>query len=124
VNKVALEGRLGKDVEIRFTRDGKSVANVTLATSNDYQDKSTKEWIKKPASWHNLVAFGKDAENLAGYKKGDKLKVEGKITYDDWTDKSGAKRQTTKIVCFGIVGVDGPKESAPEPQTEEDSVPF
>lgn len=123
MNKVQLEGRLGKDPEIKFMPSGKAVASVSLATSNDYKDKSSGEWITKPASWHNLVAFGTDADALAGYRKGDKLKVEGKIQYEEWTDKAGAKRLTTKIVCFGIVAADGPKEVAPEPLPDDD-VPF
>jgi len=127
MNKVQLEGRLGKDPEIRFDKNGKPIGSVTLATSNDYKPKGSDEWVKKPASWHNLVAFSKDAEALGTYRKGDKLAVEGKITYDEWTDKEGKKRLTTKIVCFGIQAKDQqpePHQDGPLPDDDPDNVPF
>ena len=121
MNKVMLEGYIGRDPEIKFLVNGSSVANTTLATSNDYKPKGSGDWVKKPASWHNIVAFGKDAEALCTYIKGDKLAVEGKISYEEWTDKDGNKRTTTKIVCFGIVPKEGKTD---EKNVTDDQVPF
>lgn len=114
MNKVALEGRLGKDPEIRYLPDGKMVVNATLATSNDYKNKQTEEWVKRPADWHNLVAFGAVGEQLAGYKKGEKIAIEGKITYKDWTDKAGAKRKSTEIQIWQITAKQQPAEPTPD----------
>jgi single-strand DNA-binding protein len=120
MNIVKLGGHLGKDPEIRYLPDGNMVVNVSLATSNDYKPRDSDEWIKKPASWHNLVAFGKTAEELSGFKKGNKLQVEGKITYESWTDKDGNKRYATKIQVFNIVSQTDNKSYS----IEADDVPF
>ncbi len=101
MNKVQLSGRMGRDPEVRSTSSGGAITSASLATSNDYRDKSG-QWVKKPASWHNLVAFGPVGEALARFHKGDILRVEGKIAYNEWTDKDGKKRTTTKIVCFEV----------------------
>lgn len=125
MNKVQLEGRVGRDAEVRYLPNGKQVANITLATSNDYKPEGSEEWVKRPATWHNLVAFGPDADALATYGKGDKLSVEGKITVDDWTDKEGKKRQTTKILCFGVI-TKGAQPNTPPKESEitDEDVPF
>jgi single-strand DNA-binding protein len=129
MNKIELEGNLGRDPEMKYLTSGKAVANCTLATSNDYKVKGSSEWVKKPPSWHNIVAFGPDAEALYTYQKGDKLAVEGKLQYDEWEDKQGNKRVTAKIICFGIA----PKVGSEKPDTRqadnrgpapEDDVPF
>lgn len=101
MNKVQLSGRMGRDPEVRSTSSGGTITSASLATSNDYKNKSG-QWVRKPPSWHNLVAFGPVGEALALFHKGDILRVEGKITYDEWTDKDGKKRTTTKIVCFEV----------------------
>jgi single-strand DNA-binding protein len=102
MNKVILEGRLGRDPEVTYSAAGLKIASVGLATSNDYKDKTSGQFIKKPASWHNLVAFGEPAGSLAECKKGDIVNVEGKIEYNEWTNGEGKKQTRTKILCFGI----------------------
>jgi single-strand DNA-binding protein len=99
MNKVQLEGRLGKDPEVRFLPAGGQLTVATLATNNSYKGKDGS-WIEKPSSWHNLTAFGGPALALAEFRKGDIVKVEGKIQYDEWQDKDGKKRTSTKILCF------------------------
>lgn len=120
MNKVLLEGRLGKDVEVKHTQNGTMVATVTMATSNDYKDKSSGEWVKRDASWHNLVCFAPVAETLTSYKKGDKLNVSGKINYREYTDKEGTKRKTTEIQVLAI----NPIEQATSASQNEQDVPF
>ena len=102
MNRVILEGHAGKDAEVKFTPSGKMVCTFSLATSNDYKDKQTDEWIKQPPTWHNITSFGKVAEELADVKKGGKIKVQGKIQYRDWTDKQGNKRSITEILVFRV----------------------
>ena len=102
MNKAELMGYLGADPEVRYLPDGTMVCNASLATSNDYKPKGSDEWIKKPASWHRIVAFGDRGAPLSKLKKGDKVKVVGKIQYKEWTDKDGIKRVSTEIHAWGI----------------------
>ncbi|PKN69597.1 MAG: hypothetical protein CVU54_09695 [Deltaproteobacteria bacterium HGW-Deltaproteobacteria-12] len=102
MNKVQLEGRLGRDPETKFTASATQITTVSLATSNDYKDKATGQYVKKPASWHSIVCFGDVAKALAEYRKGDIIHAEGKIQYEDWTDAEGKKRTGTKIICFSV----------------------
>jgi single-strand DNA-binding protein len=99
LNKVILEGRLGKDPEVRFLPSGGQLTISTLSTSNNYKNKDG-QWIEKPLSWHNVAAFGGAALALAEFKKGDQIKIEGKLEYHNWTDDQGINRSTTKILCF------------------------
>ena len=102
MNKVILEGYLGKNPDTKLTASGLQITNTTLGTSNDFLDKVTKEWIKKPATWHSLTAFGEVGKTLATFKKGENIHAEGKLQYDSWEDSEGKKRVSTKIICFGI----------------------
>jgi single-strand DNA-binding protein len=98
LNKVLVAGRLGADVELKSMGSGKSVANVNVATSNRWTDKSGQKQEK--TEWHRVVVYGKNAENLAKYlKKGDELYVEGRLETRSWEDKDGKKRYSTEIVA-------------------------
>lgn len=97
VNKVILIGRLGKDPETRYTPSGAAVTNFSLATSEQWKDKSTGEKQEK-TEWHNIVVFGKLAEICGEYlKKGNECYIEGSLNTEKWTDKEGNDRYTTKI---------------------------
>ena|SRR5579862_1473185 len=98
VNKVILLGNVGKDPEIKSTANGNMVANLTLATSDRFQDQGGN-WQDR-TEWHNLVAFKRTAEIIRDYvKKGSKLYIEGKIQTRSWDDKeTGAKRYRTEII--------------------------
>jgi len=102
VNKVILLGNVGKDPEIRSTTGGTLVANLSLATSERYKDKSG-EWQER-TEWHNLVSYARGAEILRDYvKKGSKLYVEGRIATRSWDDKdTGKKAYRTEIVVNDI----------------------
>jgi single-strand DNA-binding protein len=102
VNKVILLGHVGKDPEIRSTPGGTTTANLSLATSERYKDRSG-EWQNR-TEWHNLVAYSRGAEILRDYvKKGSKLYVEGKLTTRSWDDKdSGKKLYKTEVVVLDI----------------------
>jgi len=98
VNKAILIGHLGKDPEVRYMPSGEAVANVTLATSETWKDKSGVKQEK--TEWHNIVFFKRLAEIVGEYlKKGSLIYVEGRITTEKWTDKEGKDRYTTKIVA-------------------------
>jgi single-strand DNA-binding protein len=98
INKVILLGRLGRDPEIRELPNGKLVANVSLATSEVYNDRVTGE-RKENTEWHNLEMWDKHAETARQYlRKGSVLYVEGRIRTDKFKDlQTGEEKQRTKI---------------------------
>jgi single-strand DNA-binding protein len=145
VNRVILIGNLGRDPEIRYTQGGDPIANFSLATSERWTDKGGQK--QERTEWHRVEVFGKAAQVVRDYlSKGRQVYVEGSIRYDEWTDKDGNKRNTTKIHIGGpnsrLVllgqrgeggGGGGPRpagggasEGAPEGdfQVSDDDVPF
>jgi len=106
VNKVILIGNLGRDPELRFTRDGQGVANFTLATNERWRDKEGQN--QERTEWHRIVVWGKTAENCAQYlQKGRSCYIEGRIQTREWEDKEGNKRQTTEIVAQNVTFLGG-----------------
>lgn len=123
MNKAILEGFAGRDAEIRYIPNGKAVISFSLATSNDYKDKSSGEWVKRPADWHNIVVYG-DNETAANVKKGDKIKVEGRISYRSW-EKDGIKRNTTEIIGWEVTtNEEKDNRPLPLPEYDDDQIPF
>ena len=115
VNKVILVGNLGKDPEIRRTQDGKAIANLTLATSESWRDKSSGE-RKEKTEWHRVVIFNDALCKIAEQylKKGSKVYLEGALQTRKWTDKDGVEKYSTEVVLQGFGGtltmLDSPKE--------------
>lgn len=99
VNKVILIGNLGRDPEVRYMPSGSAVANVALATSEQWKDKQTGEQQER-TEWHNVVFFNRLAEIVGEYlKKGSQVYVEGSLRTRKWQDKNGTDRYTTEIVA-------------------------
>ncbi|CRL65909.1 single-stranded DNA-binding protein [Proteus vulgaris] len=97
VNKVILIGNLGRDPEIRYLPSGGAVANLAVATSENWRDKKTGESREK-TEWHRVVIFGKLAEIAGGYLcKGSQIYIEGQLQTKEWDD-NGIKRYTTEII--------------------------
>ena len=97
VNKVILIGRLGKDPETRYMTNGEAVTNVSLATSENWKDKSGEK--QERTEWHNLVFYRRLAEIAGQYlKKGSQVYAEGRIQTRKWQDKEGRDRYTTEII--------------------------
>jgi single-strand DNA-binding protein len=141
VNKVILVGNLGRDAELRYTPGGAAVAKFSIATTEVWNDKSGQR--QERTEWHTIDLWGKQAETLTEYlRKGKQVYVEGRLQTDEYTDKEGIKRKSTKvrgdrIVLLGGGGGRGasadrggeagsshgaPSES-PEPLTDDD-IPF
>ena len=94
VNKVILIGNLGQDPELRSTPSGQSVATLRLATQERVKDKDGN-WTDR-TEWHNVVVWGRTAENVNQYcKKGKQIYVEGRLQTRKWQDKEGKDRYTT-----------------------------
>ncbi|MEO1189884.1 MAG: single-stranded DNA-binding protein [Pseudomonadota bacterium] len=102
VNKVILVGNLGADPEIRRTQDGRPIANLSIATSENWRDKMSGERREK-TEWHRVVIFSEGlcrvAENYL--KKGSKVYLEGQLQTRKWQDQQGQDRYTTEIVLQG-----------------------
>lgn len=97
VNKAILVGNLGKDPEVRYTQNGSAIANITIATSESWRDKTTGEQ-KEKTEWHRVVLFGKLAEIAGEYlRKGSQVYIEGKLTTRKWADQAGVEKYTTEI---------------------------
>ena len=98
VNKVILVGNLGQDPEVRYMPNGGAVANITLATSESWRDKTTGE-NKEITEWHRVVLFGKLAEVAGEYlRKGSQVYIEGQLRTRKWTDQAGQEKYTTEVV--------------------------
>ena len=106
VNKVILIGNLGNDPDMRYMPNGEPVANISIATSETWNDKNTGEKREK-TEWHRVVAYRRTAEVIGQYtRKGSKLYVEGRLQTRKWTDQSGQQRYTTEIVADNIQMLD------------------
>ena len=104
LNKVLLIGRLGADPEIKQMVNGKSVARLSLATSNTWKDKNTGE-KKEKTEWHRIVIFNEGLVNVVQQyvKKGSQVYIEGQLTTRKWKDeKSGVDRYSTEVVLQGF----------------------
>jgi single-strand DNA-binding protein len=99
VNKVILVGNMGKDPEVRTTQDGTKIVNLTLATSETWNDRASGE-RKERTEWHRVVIFNDRVADVAErfLKKGAKIYVEGSLQTRKWTDQSGQERYTTEVV--------------------------
>ncbi len=98
VNKVIILGNLGKDPEVRYTSDERAIANISIATSSRYKDRSGE--FKEDTEWHRVVFFNRLAEVVRDYlKKGQSVYVEGKLQTRKWQDQNGQDKYTTEIVA-------------------------
>ena len=99
VNKVILVGNLGADPEIRSLNSGDKVANIRIATSETWRDKTSGERREK-TEWHNVVMFDQNLVKVAEnyLKKGSKVYVEGALQTRKWQDRDGNDRYTTEVV--------------------------
>jgi len=103
LNKVIIIGRLGKDPEVRRTASGDPVANLSVATSEKWKDKSGER--KEKTEWHRVILWGKLAEIAERYlKKGSHVYLEGQLETRKWQDQSGQDKYSTEIVLRGFGG--------------------
>src|SRR5581483_9087830 len=140
VNKVILVGNLGRDAELRYTPGGAAVSKFSIATTEVWNDKSGQR--QERTEWHNIDLWGKQAESLSEYLvKGKQVYVEGRLQTDEYTDKDGNKRKSTKVRCDKVVllgsgggmsrsgggATSSMDDHAPEPSSEpltDDDIPF
>ncbi len=106
VNKVILVGNLGRDPEIRFTQSGQKIANMSVATSEQWRDKQTGERREK-TEWHRVVVFDERLADIVEkyVKKGSKVYLEGSLQTRKWTGNDGIEKYTTEVVLQRLSGV-------------------
>src|SRR5579875_1687308 len=99
VNKVILVGNLGRDPEVRNTQDGQKIVQLSVATSETWNDRASGE-RKERTEWHRVVVFNDRAADFAEryLRKGGKVYVEGALQTRKWTDQNGQERYTTEVV--------------------------
>ena len=106
VNKVILVGNLGRDPEIRRTQDGRPVANLRVATTETWRDKTSGERREK-TEWHTVVIFNEGLCRVAEQylKKGAKVYIEGALQTRKWQGQDGQDRYSTEVVLQGFNSV-------------------
>jgi len=99
VNKVILVGNLGRDPEIRTTQNGSKLCNLSVATSESWNDKASGE-RKEKTEWHRVVVFNDNIVRVCEnyLKKGSKVFIEGQLETRKWTDQAGADKYSTEVV--------------------------
>ena len=136
VNKVILVGNLGRDPELRYTKNGQAVANFSVATSESWQSRDGGGREER-TEWHRVVAWAKTAELCAQYlSKGRTVYVEGQLRTREWEDREGNKRQTTEIHAQTVQFIGGrggggrggetqrPEGGIDESAPGDDDIPF
>lgn len=121
LNKAMIIGRLGAAPEVRYTQSNTAVANMSIATSEKYKDKSGE--MQENTEWHRVVAWGRTAEIAQEYlKKGSLVYIAGPIQTRKWEDKDGTTRYTTEIKAIVLTMLDsksgdgdGPGNAPPHP---------
>jgi single-strand DNA-binding protein len=97
-NSITLIGNLGKDPEIKQFENGKTVANFSLATNEVYRNAKGDKVTS--TQWHNIVAWGKQAEIMRDLlKKGSEIAVTGRLTYRSYQDKDGNNRYIPEVIA-------------------------
>lgn len=131
VNKVILIGNLGNDPEMRSMPSGNAVANVSIATTETWKDKTTGE-KKEKTEWHRVVFFNRLAEIVGQYlRKGSQIYIEGNLRTNKWQDQNGQDRYTTEIVAREMTMLGGKsggtsdfqQNSAPQQSSSQQSAP-
>jgi len=118
INKVILVGTLGQKPDLKFAANGNAIANISLATSDEWVDKASGQKQQK-TEWHRVVMFGKLAEIAGQYLlKGSQIYIEGKLQTRKWQDQSGQDRYSTEVV----VDISGTMQMLHTPRTQNQNV--
>jgi single-strand DNA-binding protein len=116
VNKVIIVGNLGTDPEVRDLPSGQKVANLRIATSEQWTDRASGE-KRERTEWHTVSVFDQNAAQYAQsyLRKGNNVYVEGRVETRKWQDQSGTERYSTEIVVNQIggklIGLSGGQEA-------------
>lgn len=110
INKVILIGNAGRDTEVRYTTGGNAVANVAIATTRSWKDKTSGE-KKEETEWHRIVFYDRLGEIAGEYlKKGRSVYIEGRLKTRKWQDKDGKDVYTTEVIADQMQLLGGKEE--------------
>lgn len=142
INKAILIGHLGQDPEVKYMPSGKAVCNISVATTDSWNDRNSGEKVEK-TEWHRVVLFHRLAEIAGEYlRKGSQVYVEGRLQTRKWQDQSGNDRYSTEIVANNMQMLGGkgsstsmqdglpsamePAQTAPSSSSDDfdDDIPF
>ena len=122
VNKVILVGNLGRDPEVRYTAEGAAIANISIATTSKYKNK-TGEPVEE-TEWHRVTFFGRLAEVVGEYlKKGRPVYVEGRLKTRKYTDKDGVEKYATDIIASEMQMLGGREKGDDQEELEPAPAP-
>lgn len=115
INNVTLQGKLGKDIDLKYTQSGKAVGTTSIAVDRDFKNANGE----KETDWVNVVFWGKTAETVANYfRKGDEILVVGRIQTRSYEDNSGGRKYVTEVVADKFSFTTGRKSQ----NTQDDGV--
>lgn len=118
INNVVLQGKLGKDIDLKYTQSGKAVGSVSIAVTRDFKDANGN----RETDWVNLVFWGKTAETVANYfKKGDEILVIGRLQVRNYEDQQGNKKYITEIVVGNFSFPGGKSKENPQSNSSSNS---
>jgi len=125
LNKVILIGNLGKDPEVRSAQDGTKIATLSLATSEQWMDRSSSE-RRERVEWHRVVVFNARLVDIIErfFKKGQKVYVEGQLQTRKWTDTQSQEHRVQEVIIRfkgDIVMLDNKGEGGVELRSSSDS---
>jgi len=123
INKVILVGNLGNDPELRTTPEGQKVCSFSIATSENWTDKSGQR--QERTQWHRITVWGRQAENCAQYlTRGRHVYIEGRISYRQWDDReTGQKKYATDIVAQTVQFLGSAREATGRTASASSQVP-
>lgn len=120
---VTLTGTLGRDPELRFTKQGKAVVTLSVVTSKSVLDEATNKWMNEEETWWRVTAWDKLAENVAEtLLKGDPVIVVGRAFMDSYDGKDGEKRQSLAVNAY-TVALELKRRSASVNRVKRESAP-
>ena len=118
INQVILVGNLGSDPDLKYMQSGKAVLNISLATSEGWEDKTTGEQHER-TEWHRVVLYGRQAEVVNQYcRKGSQLYIQGKNQTRRWKDGNGQDRYTTEVIADEMQMMGMQRETQNQPSAE------
>ena len=119
LNKVMLIGRLGRDIDLRYTKDGNPIARFSIATNEYWTGRDGEK--QEHTEWHTIVAWNRLAETCSKLlKKGSQVFIEGRLQTRSWEDQDGNRRYTTEVVVLNMQALgDKPKDQDAEDLKDE-----
>ena len=131
INKIIVVGRVGQDPEVRYSKNGNPVANLSVATTHS---RKSGDGYEDETEWHKIVCFGSQAEFAKEYiNKGNLVSVVGRINTNKWQDKNGNTRSQKQIICRELNLYSSNKSNNNQQETEDkqeqevddnDEIPF